>query len=57
MAGEANINELLKADLAEAKKCNVRGTPTILINGLKLANRSIDGYKKRIDAILAKKWP
>ncbi|GEM_PF-943973 len=53
MASEATINELLKADKAEASKCNVSGTPTILINGLKLTDRSIEGYKARIDGILA----
>jgi protein-disulfide isomerase len=53
MASEATINELLKADKAEAGKCNVSGTPTILINGLKLTDRSIEGYKARIDGILA----
>jgi protein-disulfide isomerase len=53
MASGATINELLKADKAEAGKCNVSGTPTILINGLKMTDRSIEGYKARIDGILA----
>lgn len=52
MASKDKINELLKADMAEAKKCNVRGTPTVMINGLKLTDRSIEGYKKRIDELL-----
>jgi len=52
MADEKKMDELLKADMAEARKCKVRGTPTVLINGLKLANRSLESYKKRIDAIL-----
>ena len=52
MADPAQIDELLKKDMAEARKCKVSGTPTILINGLKLANRKIDGYKARIDEIL-----
>jgi len=45
------ISELLKADKELAVKCNVRGTPTIFINGLKLSDRSLDGYRKRIDSI------
>ena len=49
------MDELLKADKAMAIKCNVKATPTILINGLKLTNRSIEGYKKRINEILAEK--
>jgi RHS repeat-associated protein len=36
-----------------AAKCNVGGTPTIFINGLKLADRSLDGYHNRIDSLLA----
>jgi protein-disulfide isomerase len=53
VADQNKINELLSADLAEAKKCNVRGTPTVLINGSKLTNRSIAAYKARIEEILA----
>jgi protein-disulfide isomerase len=48
---ETKINVLLKADITEAKKCKVTGTPTIFINGLKLVDRSIAGYKSRIDEI------
>jgi hypothetical protein len=32
----------------------VTGTPTILINGMKLANRKPEGYRARIDEILKK---
>ena len=53
MADAEQIDALLKADRAEADKCKVRGTPTILVNGLKMTDRSIEGYKKRIDGILA----
>jgi protein-disulfide isomerase len=49
------MDELLKADKAMAIKCNVQATPTVLINGLKLTNRSIEGYKKRINDILVEK--
>jgi protein-disulfide isomerase len=49
------MDELLKTDKAMANKCNVKATPSILINGLKLTNRSIEGYKKRINEILAEK--
>ena len=53
MDDEEKIDELLKADMSEARKCNVRGTPTVLINGLRLSPRNIEDYKARIDKILA----
>ena len=50
---QKQIDNMSKADFVEAQKCKVTGTPTILINGLKLAgNRSIGNYKTRIDRIL-----
>jgi protein-disulfide isomerase len=52
VSDEKKIDELLEVDLAEAKKCKVTGTPTVLINGLKLAGRSIQAYDMRIDKIL-----
>jgi len=53
IADEDKIDELLKADMSEASKCNVRGTPTVLINGLRLSGRGIEDYKARIDKILS----
>jgi protein-disulfide isomerase len=53
MDDENKMNKLLSADMAEAKKCNVAGTPTIFINGLKLQSREIDDYQRRIAQILA----
>ena len=55
MADKAAIDKLLATDKDLAKKCGVRGTPTVMINGLKLADRSIEAYKKRIDEILNSK--
>jgi len=52
VADEKQIDELLKADMAEARKCKVTGTPTILINGLKMTARGINDYKARINQIL-----
>jgi len=51
IADENRINDLLRADFAEAKKCKVRGTPTVLINGLKLVDRTVKGYRTRIEQI------
>lgn len=55
MASTEEIDKLLAADLTEARKCKVRGTPTVFINGLKLKPRNLPDYKQRIDAILAGK--
>jgi hypothetical protein len=55
MGSPDEIDKLLAADLTEARKCKVRGTPTVFINGLKLKPRNLPDYKKRIDAILAGK--
>ena len=52
MADPAAIDALLAPDHAAAKKCNVRGTPTVLINGLKLAKRGLADYEARIAALL-----
>jgi protein-disulfide isomerase len=52
MDDENKMDKLLSADMAEAKKCNVNGTPTVLINGLKMQGREIDDYQRRIAQIL-----
>lgn len=52
MADETKMDELLKNDIAQARRCNVRGTPTVFINGRRLAKRSAETYKARIDQIL-----
>jgi protein-disulfide isomerase len=57
MDDENKMDKLLSADLAEAAKCNVSATPTVLINGLKMQGRESGDYQKRIDEILAKAKP
>jgi hypothetical protein len=52
-ADEKAISELLKADKELAAKCKVHGTPTVFINGLKLTDRSVEGYHNRINQILS----
>jgi len=42
-------------DMNEARKVNVRGTPTIFIDGKKPQGRSFDLYKSIIDGILKEK--
>ena len=52
MADPKKIDQFLKSDLAEAAKCKVNATPTVMINGLKLSDRGIESYKARIDELL-----
>lgn len=52
MTDESSMSQMLRTDILEARKCNVRGTPTVFINGLKMARRNIEDYKARIDEIL-----
>ena len=55
MADNNRINELLAADRQAARKCNVRGTPAVYINGLALSPRGVKNYEKRIEQILGQK--
>jgi protein-disulfide isomerase len=41
-------------DMALARQSAVQGTPTIFVNGKRLMNRSVDGFKQMIDAQLKK---
>jgi protein-disulfide isomerase len=52
MADPKLIDQFLKLDLDEAAKCKVNATPTVMINGLKLSDRSIETYKTRIEELL-----
>jgi len=55
MADPTELDKLLEPDLAEAKKCNANATPTVMINGLKLTDRSLEGYSARIQSLLGKR--
>lgn len=52
LSDKTKVDDMLKADKSAARECNVRGTPTVFINGLKLQNRSLEGYRERINSIL-----
>jgi len=45
----------ISKDVKDASMVGVTGTPTIFINGIRLRNRSLDGFKAIIDAELRKK--
>jgi len=49
------VKKEVKSDTAAAGKAGVRGTPTILINGLKHRGpRTVEGFKPTVDAELKK---
>jgi protein-disulfide isomerase len=49
------IQTIITRDLQEGTAAGVRGTPTIFVNGLPLANRSIEGFEQAIRQELKKK--
>jgi len=52
---DSKWEEFIQKDMALASQVNVRGTPTIYINGKKTRARDVSSFKKEIDAILNKK--
>jgi protein-disulfide isomerase len=49
------IQNIITRDLQEGTAAGVRGTPTIFVNGLPLANRSLEGFEQAIKQELKKK--
>jgi len=48
---QAQVNEEMKL----AEQAQVTGTPTLFVNGKRVANRSFDGIKEMVDAALKPK--
>jgi protein-disulfide isomerase len=48
------LQQVINADMQEGQRVGVRGTPTVFINGRRLQQRSMAGFKRMIDAELAK---
>jgi protein-disulfide isomerase len=44
-----SIQQLIKKDIAEARKLGITGTPTVYINGRKLKQRSMNGFQSMIN--------
>jgi len=44
----------INQDLFEGQQAGVRGTPTVFINGIRLKNRSLQGFQEAIDNQLEK---
>ncbi len=51
---DSAVRAIINRDMQEAARNNVRGTPTLFINGRRLKNRSIDGFKEAIERELAR---
>ncbi len=49
---DPKLLQQVNSDIQEGQQIGVRGTPTIFINGRRLQQRSMDGFKKMIDAEL-----
>ena len=48
------IENMIEQDLSEARRIGVRSTPTVFINGIRLRNRSLNGFQAVIDKQLEK---
>ncbi|MEW6429148.1 MAG: thioredoxin domain-containing protein [Thermodesulfobacteriota bacterium] len=46
---DPTIRQIVNRDMQEAARNNVRGTPTLFINGRLLKNRSVEGIQQEID--------
>lgn len=44
-----DIQQQIDKEMAEGRSADVTGTPTIFVNGKRLQNRSIEGFKQAID--------
>jgi len=49
------ITDQINAEMREAQSAEVRGTPSIFVNGKRLQNRSVEGFKAMIDEALKAK--
>ncbi|MEW6443961.1 MAG: thioredoxin domain-containing protein [bacterium] len=45
------VTRKIQADLEDAKKAEVRGTPTLFLNGKRVADRSLEGMKKQVETL------
>ena len=52
---DPDILRQVQLDLLNGSSAGVRGTPTLFINGIRLNNRSLSGFKAIIDKELNKK--
>ena len=46
------VQQQIEKDMADGRAADVQGTPTFFVNGKRVANRSLDGFKQMIDEVL-----
>jgi protein-disulfide isomerase len=49
------VQQQINLDMEQARSAGVRGTPTIFVNGKKLQERSLEGFKAAVESALNKK--
>jgi protein-disulfide isomerase len=54
---DQKLQQQVQRDMRDGQQAGVRGTPTVLINGRLLKNRSPQGFQQLIDRLLRKSAP
>jgi protein-disulfide isomerase len=47
-----DVQQAIEKDMAAGRSADVTGTPTFFVNGKRVMNRSVEGFKDMIDAAL-----
>ena len=47
----SDVDELIQRDMTAGRSAEVTGTPSFYVNGKRVMNRSVDGFKEMIDVI------
>ena len=50
-----DVQQAIDKELADGRAADVQGTPTFFVNGKRVANRSLEGFKQMIDDALKAK--
>jgi protein-disulfide isomerase len=54
MKKDPSIQGKVRRDLSDGRRADVRGTPTVFINGKRLRDRSLEGFQAAVDEQLEK---
>jgi len=46
----SEVEQRVQKDMAEGRSADVNGTPTFFVNGKRVMNRSVEGFKDMIEA-------
>src|SRR5438552_3268279 len=49
------VQQQVEKDMADGRAADVQGTPTFFVNGKRVSNRSLEGFKQMIDEALKTK--